>query len=227
MKVLAVETATMAGGIAIIEDDALIGEVRVNVKAAHAERVMTSIDWLLKASNLSINDIDAFAVSIGPGSFTGLRIGLSTVKGLAYAAKRPIVPVLTLDAFARMFRFSAYPVCPMLDARKNEVYAALYRWENGECVKIMPETAIAPAKLLKEIKGRTIFTGEGANIYKELIEEALRGDAIFSPPSAMSPSAASVAEIAFEKFREGVTADPASLTPFYMRRSEAEIHWKG
>lgn len=227
MKVLAIETATMAGGIAVIEDDTFIGEVRINVKVAHAERVMTSVDWLLKASGLSINDIDAFAVSIGPGSFTGLRIGLSTAKGLSYAAKKLIVPVPTLDAFAAMLRFSAYTVCPMLDARKNEVYAGLYRWDNGECRKIIPETAIAPAELLKEIKGRTIFTGEGAKMYRELIIEKLRGDAVFAPPSAMSPSASSVAEIAIEKLKGGITADPASLVPFYLRRSEAEIHWKG
>lgn len=227
MKVLAIETATMAGSIAVIEDDTLIGEVRINVKIAHSERVMTSVEWLLTASNLSINDIDAFAVSIGPGSFTGLRIGLSTIKGLSYAAKKPIVPVPTLDAFARRLRFSSYPVCPMLDARKNEVYTGLYKWENDQCRKIVPETAIAPADFLKEIKGQTIFMGEGAKIYRELIIEKLHGNALFASPSEMSPSASSVAEIAIEKLKEGITADPASLVPFYLRRSEAEILWKG
>ncbi|MEW6714130.1 MAG: tRNA (adenosine(37)-N6)-threonylcarbamoyltransferase complex dimerization subunit type 1 TsaB [Nitrospirota bacterium] len=227
MKVLAIETATMAGSIAVIDDDTLIGEVRINVKIAHSERVMTSVEWLLTASNLSINDIDAFAVSIGPGSFTGLRIGLSTIKGLSYAAKKPIVPVPTLDAFAWKFRFSSHPVCPMLDARKNEVYAALYNWENVECRKLIPETATAPAELLNNIKGRTIFTGEGARIYRKLIIEKLGGNALFASSSDMSPSASSVAEIAIEKLKEGITADPASLTPFYLRRAEAEILWKG
>ena len=227
MKALAIETATMAGSIAVIEDDTLIGEVRINVKIAHSERVMTSVKWLLTASNLSINDIDAFAVSIGPGSFTGLRIGLSTAKGLSYAAKKPIVAVPTLDAFARRLRFPAYPVCPMLDARKNEVYAGLYKWDDDKYSKIIPETAIAPADLLRDIKGRTIFMGEGAKIYRELIIEKLRSDALFASPSDMIPSAASVAEIALEKLKEGITADPASLVPFYLRRAEAEIRWKG
>src|SRR4030066_1663165 len=173
MKILALETATMAGSIAIVDDEELIAEVKLNINVAHSERLISSIDYLLNASRLSIKDIDAFAVSIGPGSFTGLRIGLSTIKGLSYAAKKPIVPVPTLDAFARRLRFSSYPVCPMLDARKNEVYAALYGCENGQCGKIIPETAIAPADLLKDIKGRTIFTGEGAKIYRELIIENL------------------------------------------------------
>jgi len=227
MKVLAIETATMSGSIAVVEDDTLIGEVRINVKIAHSERVMTSVEWLLTASNLSINDIDAFAVSIGPGSFTGLRIGLSTIKGLSYAAKKPIVPVPTLDAFARRIRFSSYPVCPMLDARKNEVYTGLYSWENGQCRKIIPEIAIAPADFLKEIGERTIFMGEGAKIYRQLIIDKLPDNALFASPSEMTPSASSVAEIAIEKLQEGITADPASLVPFYLRRSSAEIQWKG
>jgi len=101
MKILALETATIAGSVAIIDDNkGLIGEVRVDVKAAHSERLMPSVEWLLNASGLSINDIDAFAVSIGPGSFTGLRIGLSTAKGLAFSTGKPLVPVKTLDAFA-------------------------------------------------------------------------------------------------------------------------------
>src|SRR4030066_1575979 len=102
MKILAIETATVAGSIAIVDDSAgLIGEVRMDVKVVHAERLMPSIEWLLKASGIQINDIDAYAVSIGPGSFTGLRIGLSTAKGFSYATGKPVVPVPTLDAFAR------------------------------------------------------------------------------------------------------------------------------
>jgi len=227
MRVLAIETATISGSIAVIEDDTFIGEVRTNIKIAHSERVMTSIEWLLKATNFSVHDIDAFGVSIGPGSFTGLRIGLSTVKGLSYASKKPVVPVPTLDAFARRLRFSSYNICPMLDARKNEVYAGIYSWENNQCRKIMPETSISPADLLKEIKERTIFTGDGANIYREFIIEKLGSDAFFASASDMSPSASSVAEIALERLKEGLTADVASLVPFYLRRSEAEINWKG
>jgi tRNA threonylcarbamoyladenosine biosynthesis protein TsaB len=227
MKVLALETATMAGSIAIVDDEELIGEVKVNIKVAHAERLMDSIDWLLRASRISIKDIDAFAVSIGPGSFTGLRIGLSTAKGFCYSTNKPIIPVPTLDAFARTLTFCPYLICPMLDARKNEVYTGLYKWEGNLCKKIIPETAIKPDDFLKEIKDPTIFTGEGVKIYKKLITETLQNKAIFAPASKMSPSASSVAEIAIEKLKEGINIDPFSLTPFYIRKSEAEIHWKG
>jgi tRNA threonylcarbamoyladenosine biosynthesis protein TsaB len=226
MKVLAIETSTIAGSVAIIDDKELIGEVKVNIKIAHAERLMNSIDWLLKTSRISIKDIDAFAISIGPGSFTGLRIGLSTVKGFSYSTNKPIIPVPTLDAFARILAFCPYLICPMLDARKNEVYTGLYRWEGNACKKIIPESAIKPDEFLKKIKEQTIFIGEGAQIYKKLIINTLGDSAIFAPQSKMSPSASTVAEIAIEKLKEGITIDPVTLTPFYIRKSEAEIHWK-
>ncbi|GMR03268.1 MAG: tRNA (adenosine(37)-N6)-threonylcarbamoyltransferase complex dimerization subunit type 1 TsaB [Thermodesulfovibrionia bacterium] len=236
MKVLALETATMAGSIAIVSaDEGLIGEIKINVKIAHAERLMKSIDWVLNASTTSINKIDAFAVSIGPGSFTGLRIGLSTAKGFSYATNKPLIPVSTLDAFARTLPFCSHLICPMLDARKNEVYTGLYKWEGGICRKIIPETAAIPLNFLKDIKKfyalkkikePTVFMGEGIKIYKKIIMDTLKTNASFAPASAMSPSASSVAEIAIEKLKKGISTDPVSLTPFYIRKSEAEVHWK-
>jgi tRNA threonylcarbamoyladenosine biosynthesis protein TsaB len=227
MKLLAFETATIAGSVAVIDDGALVGEVRINIKVAHAERLMTSVDWLLRSSRISVNDIDAFGVSIGPGSFTGLRIGLSTVKGFAYSTARPIVPVPTLDAFARNLPYCQHFICPMLDARKNEIYTALYKWEKNICKKVIPETAVNPEKFLKELREPTVFTGDGANIYRELITARLRERALFAPPSKMSPSAATVAEVALEMLKQGTSVDPVTLTPLYIRKSEAEIHWKG
>ena len=230
MKILALETATIAGSVAVVDDnEGLISEVRVDIKVAHSERLMPSVEWLLNASGLSINDIDAFAVSIGPGSFTGLRIGLSTAKGLAFATGKPLVPVKTLDAFARTLVYCSYTICPMLDARKNEVYAGLYRWDDDLCKKIVPETAISPEELLNDIKGSgtILFTGDGAIKYRELIEKIIGKDAVFAPSYRMSPSASSVAEIAFETLGQGDLPDPVSIIPFYIRKSEAEVLWKG
>ncbi|MBI5194838.1 MAG: tRNA (adenosine(37)-N6)-threonylcarbamoyltransferase complex dimerization subunit type 1 TsaB [Nitrospirae bacterium] len=223
MKILALETATMAGSAAIVSDEELIGEIRVNISVAHAERLMPSIEYLLNASRISIKDIDAFAVSIGPGSFTGLRIGLSTAKGFSYSTGRPIISVPTLDAFARTLPFCPHFICPLLDARKNEVYAGLYKWERGICTKIVPETAINPADFLRQIKGPAVFMGEGAKIYRKFIEDVLGDAALFAPAAKMIPSASAVGEIALEKLKEGTIADPVSLAPFYLRKSEAEI----
>jgi tRNA threonylcarbamoyladenosine biosynthesis protein TsaB len=227
MKILALETATRAGSIAIMDESAFIGEVRLDVSIAHAERVMDSITWLLKSSDITIEEIGAFGVSIGPGSFTGLRIGLSTIKGLSFSVKKPIVPVPTLDALARRLPFCRHYICPMLDARKNEVYAALYKWEDNLCRKIVPETAIAPEELMKEMKGPTVFLGDGAITYKDLIADRMGSDAIYPASSIMSPAASSVAEIALEMLKDGMDVDPVGLTPFYIRKSEAEINWKG
>lgn len=228
MKVLALETATIAGSIAVVDDDAgLIGEVKTDVKVAHSERLMPSIQWLLNASDTDIKDIDAFAVSIGPGSFTGLRIGLSTAKGFAYAMNKPIVPVRTLDAFARTIPFCSYMICPMLDARKNEVYSGLYKWEDHACKKIMPETAIKPADLLEKINEPVVITGDGSETFRQVIADKLKDKAVWAPASKMSPSASTVAEIAIEMIHQGITTDPVGLTPFYIRKSEAEIRWKG
>jgi tRNA threonylcarbamoyladenosine biosynthesis protein TsaB len=205
----------------------LIAEVRIDIKVAHSERVMPTVEWLLASAHTEIKDIDAFAVSIGPGSFTGLRIGLSTVKGFAYSTGKPVIPVRTLDAFARTIPFSRYLICPMLDARKNEVYAALYRWDNGECLKVLSETVIKPAELLEEIHEPVVVTGDGAETYKEIIGDSLKDKALFAPPSRMSPSASTVAEIGIEQMREGIVSDPLTLSPFYIRKSEAEVRWKG
>jgi tRNA threonylcarbamoyladenosine biosynthesis protein TsaB len=227
MKVLALETATKAGSIAVADEAALIGEVRLDVSIAHAERVMNSIIWLLKSCSLSIDEIDAFAVSIGPGSFTGLRIGLSTIKGLAFSTKKPVVPIQTLDAFAGRLPYSSYNICPMLDARKNEVYTAFYRWEDNVCKKLISEPAAAPAEFIKKINGPAIFMGDGALTYKDLIIDGLGSGAIFPPPSFMSPAASNVVEAAIEKLKAGIEFDPVSLAPFYLRKSEAELNWKG
>lgn len=227
MKILALETATIAGSVAVIDDNkGLIGEIKADVKIAHSERLMSSVEWLLRSSGISIEEIDAFAVSIGPGSFTGLRIGLSTAKGLSYATGKPIVPVPTLDAFAASLPFCSHLICPMLDARKNEVYAGLYKWKGGSCCNILPVTAMNPGELLKQIREPVVLTGNATSTYKKLIADILKMNAVFAPASKMSPSASTVAEIAIEKINQGITTDPVSLTPFYIRRSEAEIRWK-
>ena len=152
MKILAIETSTMLGGIAVADDSAgLIAEVRLNVKSTHSERLMTEIDHVLQQSGLTAHDIDIFGVAIGPGSFTGLRIGLSTAKGFSYATGKPIVSVPTLEAFAWNFPYCMHPVCIMLDARKGEVYAALFQWAGHGFARLMDEVSVNVEKLMEKI----------------------------------------------------------------------------
>ncbi|MEW6739663.1 MAG: tRNA (adenosine(37)-N6)-threonylcarbamoyltransferase complex dimerization subunit type 1 TsaB [Nitrospirota bacterium] len=223
MKLLSIETSTMVGGVAIMEDDTLIAESRINVKVTHSERIMGAIDHILIQSGMKIDDIDVFAIAIGPGSFTGLRVGLSTVKGLVYATGKKLVSVATLEAFAWNMPFSKYQVCPLLDARKKEVYAGIFRWNGNGFARAMNEQTIKIDVLLSGINEPTIFLGEGSIIYKDSIKAWLNDSAIFGNPQDMVPSPANVAYIGMIKAKKGEFEDPIKLVPLYIRKSEAEI----
>jgi tRNA threonylcarbamoyladenosine biosynthesis protein TsaB len=228
MKILAIETSTMLGGIAIMDDlSGLIAEVRLNVKSTHSERLMTEIDHVLKQAEFKVSDIDVFAIAIGPGSFTGLRIGLSAVKGFSYATGKPIVSVPTLEALAWNFPYCRHPVCTMLDARKKEVYSALFKWEDGGFIRLIDEVSIKVDRVLEDIKlssdKRVVFTGEGAILYRYKIIEVMGNKAIFASPEKIVPSPANVASIGIKKAIKGEFSEPVSLVPFYIRRSEAEL----
>ncbi len=228
MKILAIETSTMLGGIAIMDDlSGLIAEVRLNVKSTHSERLMTEIDHVLKQAELKVSDIDVFAIAIGPGSFTGLRIGLSTVKGFSYATGKPIVSVPTLEALAWNFPHCRHPVCTMLDARKKEVYSALFKWKDGGFTRLIDEVSIKVDRVLEDIKlssdKKVVFTGEGAILYRDKIIEVMGNKAIFASPEKIVPSPANVASIGIKKAIKGEFSEPVSLVPFYIRRSEAEL----
>jgi len=246
MKILAIETSTMLGGIAIADDSAgLIAEVRLNVKSTHSERLMTEINHALQQSGLTVHDIDIFGVAIGPGSFTGLRIGLSTAKGFSYATGKPIVSVPTLEAFAWHLPYCRHPVCIMLDARKGEVYAALFQWTGDGFERLMSEASVNAEKLMEKIMSgiptlpsaksgaedfgeeRIVFAGEGALLYRNKIEAMIGERAVFAPLEKMIPSPANVASVGMQKALQGELAEPVSLIPIYIRRSEAEIKWHG
>ena len=224
MKILAIETSTLFGGVAIMdESDGLIAEARLNVKTTHSERLMTVIHDALRQSYLKISDIDVFGVSIGPGSFTGLRIGLSTAKGFSYATKKPIVSVPSLEAFAWNFPYSAYPVCPMFDARKKEIYAAVFRWKENDFERVVDEASFIPSALLERLEGPVLFAGEGALLYQETIRRIAGENALFPPPHTMVPSPANVAYLCLRKALRRDFSEPLSLVPLYIRKSEAEV----
>lgn len=238
---LSIETSTLLGGIAIIDEKlGLIAESRLNVKTTHSERLLPEIDHVLKMSSLKIKDMDFFSVSIGPGSFTGLRIGLSTAKGLSFSSGKPIVAVPTLEAFAWHFPYCRYPICIMLDARKKEVYTSIFIWYESECKKILTEVSINPNDLIKIInesiihksniknykeknESKILFTGEGALLYKDIIKDNLGDLALFAPSDKMIPSPANVGLLGLKKAEKEEFSDPITLSPLYIRKSEAEL----
>lgn len=235
MKILAIETSTLLGGIAILDDaSGLIAEVKLNVKSTHSERLMTEIVHAVEKASLQLKDIDAFAVSIGPGSFTGLRIGLSTVKGFSYATGKPIVAIPTLEALAWNFPFSRYPVCTVFDARKKEVYAAVFQWEGEGFRRVMDEMPVKVERLLEYMEReqglsgeKIIFAGEGALLYRDTIINIMGEKALFPPADKMIPSPANVAYLGLQKAVRGEFSEPVGLVPFYVRKSEAEIKKDG
>ena len=227
MKLLAVETSTLTGATAVLAGDAVVAECRLNIAVTHSERLLAAVDHVLGAAGLALADVDALAVAVGPGSFTGLRIGLSTMKGLAFATGKPLVGVPTLDALAWNLPFAIHPVCPVLDAKKGEVYTALYRTGAGHLERLTEYEALAPEqlaeRLARDVGGPVIFLGDGIGTYADVLRSALGGMARVAPPGNRLPSAVTVGELARAALERGHTADPAALVPIYVRRSEAEL----
>ena len=226
MFILGIETSTKTGSVAVVSENGVIAEYTLNIEVTHSERLMSTVDRVLKDTGLTMSDMDGFGVAIGPGSFTGLRIGLSTVKGLAFVTGKPVAAVPTLRALAWNLPYPAYPVCPMLDARKKEVYAALYRYDGASIAQEMPEATISISRLAERITEKTVFTGEAAHIYRGEIEKIFEERALFAPLSASVPSGASVAELALDMIKSSRHMDPDNLTPLYIRRPEAEVAWE-
>lgn len=180
------------------------------------------MELAVKHAGLSIEAVDAFGVTHGPGSFTGLRVGIATVKGLAIATGKPVVGFSSLAMLAMNLPHAAFPVCPMLDARKNEVYTAIYRCGSlpepivGDCV-------VSPADFLERISGPALFVGSGAVRYRELIAERLGDRALFPPAACHVPRASSGAAEAGSLFARGLAVPAGELRPLYIRPSEAEL----
>ncbi len=228
MKILGIDTAVATGSVAIIEDDVLVGEMLLTSRRTHARRVMKSVDTLLSVTEHTLSDFDGFAVSIGPGSFTGLRIGISTVKGLAFSVGKPIVAVTTLDALANQFPTSNTLICPILNARKGEVYTALYRTdENGAVVRAGDYAVVSPSDWVRRITEPALFVGDGVEEYGSLIKEKLGPLAHFAPPFLNTIRASVVAYIGMKRLKNKEPDDAKTLVPFYIRPSYAEIKKAG
>lgn len=219
MNILAMDTSTLTATVAVMNENRLVGEFTVCNKLTHSQIIMPMLDELLKKISLDISDIDVFATSVGPGSFTGLRIGMASIKTLAQALDKPIVGVSSLDAVAENFCCTDYMICSIMDARHGEVYNALYL--NGE--EITESRAININALLGELENKkVIFAGDGALIYGELINSFGNKDWRTAPPNLIMPRASSVAASALKRAQKGDYDSPFTLNPSYLKKSQAE-----
>jgi tRNA threonylcarbamoyladenosine biosynthesis protein TsaB len=223
MKILAVDTATKICSVAMIDDGSLLVELTTGRNETHSKHLLEIIITVIAMSGLEVSDVDGFAVTIGPGSFTGLRIGISTIKGLAFAGDKPVVGISSLDALAWQCAHSAYLICSILDARKAEVYFCRYRFKNGELKKEGIEQVATPPEAVLGIREPCIFVGNGAQMYQEIISAELGEFAYFAPLGQHTIRASSVAYLSMNRFSKNDTDDVASLVPFYIRKSDAEL----
>ncbi|MBR5346119.1 MAG: tRNA (adenosine(37)-N6)-threonylcarbamoyltransferase complex dimerization subunit type 1 TsaB [Deltaproteobacteria bacterium] len=220
-KLLVVDTSTPCCGIALGDGARLVGELQLDSGAQHAVQLVEGIDLLLQRVGWKMQDIEVMAAVAGPGSFTGLRVGLATVKGLAMACSRPVVGVSSLKTLAAQLPFCRWPVCALLDARKREVYAGRFDCSGEFPEPLAPETVLSPERL--EILEDTVFIGTGAIVYRAVLEGKGQAKAHFAPESLTSVRTVLAAELALRDYRAGRWVSPERLMPVYIRPSEAEL----
>lgn len=223
---LTIQTASPAGSLALTDGERLLAEVNLDVRRTPTEWLLQSIEDLLAKADLEKSALDAIGVVRGPGSFTGLRVGLATAKGLSLAADCPLLGISSLQCLAMQLPFTSMPVCVMLDARKQEVYTALFNWQAGYPHPVAEERVVKPEKLLADITGETLFVGNGALVYRSLIVRQLAGRAHFVPAFLNLPRAAAAAALALREWQAGRTFSADELMPSYIRPSEAELNFR-
>jgi tRNA threonylcarbamoyl adenosine modification protein YeaZ len=224
MIVLSIDSATESASCAILSDEKLLGEVSLNNKKQHSVVLMPLVDNLLKNLHLTINDIDGFVVSKGPGSFTGLRIGMSMVKGLSQGSGKPFVSISTLDALAYNMAYSEGIICPILDALRDTVYTALYSFQNGYLIKLTDYMAVHIDELftiLKEYNTSITFIGDAVDKFKLKLKENIK-DCTFAPKHLNLARASSLGELGMKLLSENVFDDLYTSAPIYLRKPQAE-----
>ena len=216
MKILGVDTSTPIGSVGLIDGGRFVAEHTLSIVKAHSSRLMPAIDQILKWADLTVHDLDVCAVGIGPGSFTGIRIGVGTIKSLCYALKKPIIGVSTLEAIAYNLRYTDRLICPILDARKDEVYGAVFR--GGQHLLRKSDDLCVPIEsLLSHIDDDVIFVGDGLQRYAPVIRERFGDEVPLADPIFNLPRGASIARIGYAQLLNGQSDDYFSLIPNYVR----------
>lgn len=230
MKILAIDSSGLVAGVALLEDEELIAEYTVQYKKTHSQTLLPMLEEIGRMVELDLASLDAIAVAAGPGSFTGLRIGCATAKGLGQALGKPLVAVPTVDALAyNLYGCDNRLICPMMDARRNQVYTGIYtfyRSRKGFRLETLKEQcAMDVGELLEELNGReqeVIFLGDGVPVFKGLIEERLKIPYSFAPAGFNRQRAAALGVLALTYLEEGKTVSAADMKPEYLRMSQAE-----
>lgn len=229
MKILVVESSSAVLSLAVFEAERLLLEMTLDYQKTHSEKLIPLIHEGLTQLKLKPAELDVFAASIGPGSFTGLRIGVTTVKAMGQALDKPVVGVSTLEALAYNLPWAAQPICPLIDAQREAVYYGQYQWQRGQLQTLAEAQVQEIGPLIEQWKAQAQeiwFLGDGTEKFRERLEKDLSGLALFPPLDLIIPRAASVGRLAYEKIRRGEAQRPEALLPIYMRKSQAENQYE-
>ena len=225
MKILAVDSSGLVASVAVVMDDNLLGEFTMNYKKTHSQTLLPMLDELADMIELDLNTLDAIAVAGGPGSFTGLRIGSATVKGLALALDKPVIQIPTVDALAYNLCGHRNLVCPLMDARRNQTYTGLYQFDGNQMQVIKEQCAVEIAAIVAEINNigkPVVFLGDGVAVFRDYIAEHCKTGYTFAPAHLNKQRAGAVAALAEEYYKQGKIMDAAEHKPEYLRLSQAE-----
>lgn len=224
MRILGIESSSLVASVAIVTDDILTAEYTVNYKKTHSQTLLPMIDEVTRLLEIDLDCVDAIAVSAGPGSFTGLRIGSATAKGLGLALKKPLIHVPTVDAMAYNLWGAKGLVCPIMDARRSQVYTGIYRFdEEFEIVKEQCPMAVQDlAEELNRLGEKVTFLGDGVPVYREDLAQSLKVEFSFAPAHMNRQRAGAVAVLGGIYYQQGKTETAAEHGPDYLRLSQAE-----
>lgn len=225
MKILGIDSSGLVASAAIADEKNIIAEFTVNNKQTHSQTLLPMIEKVVDMSGIELEQIDAIAIAAGPGSFTGLRIGSATAKGIGLALKKPVVSVPTLEGLA--YRVSVFDgiICPIMDARRNQVYTGIYKMDKGNLVCLSDKRAVDIHEIMEELEKydeKVIFLGDGVEVQRETIEKEFKKEYCFAPIHLSKQSAAAVAVLGDIYFNQGKAEDAAEHKPIYLRKSQAE-----
>lgn len=225
MKILALDSSGLVASVAVVEDGDLLAEYTVNYKKTHSQTLLPMLDAVVQMIQLKLDTVDAIAVASGPGSFTGLRIGSATAKGLGLALDKPLISVPTTQAMAYGLYGASGVICPIMDARREQVYTGFYRFTGGR-MEVLHDQMAADIRqviqMLGEMGQPVIFSGDGVAVYRDVIEELMEVPVCFAPAHVDRQRAGAVAALAMEYLKEGRTETAGEHRPEYLRVSQAE-----
>lgn len=225
MKILGLDSSGLVASVAVAEEGNLLAEYTVNYKKTHSQTLLPMLDELVKMIELDLHTIDAIAIATGPGSFTGLRIGSATAKGLGFALGKPLVEIPTVDGLAYNLWGSSDAVCPLMDARRNQTYTGLYEFVDGKMQVIRQQCAVGIDEIIANINQldrSVIFLGDGVPVFNDYIQENCKVPFSFAPAHMNKQRGAAVAALAFLYVEEGKVQTAAGHRPDYLRLSQAE-----